>query len=105
MNENNILDVTHILSMLTAEELEQYGPDESPDVKLRHWNIKDDPSADLMKNLMRECDWLNDVLTKYRGSDGSKGVVIVHCQQGISRSAALIVAFRKLTVAQGCGLI
>lgn len=87
MNENNILDITHILSVMTASELEQYGPDENPDVELRHLDIKDEPSADLLQHLMRECDWLDATLSQPRN------VVLVHCQQGISRSAAVAVAY------------
>lgn len=83
----NILDVTHILTVLSAEELDQYGPEETAGVELRYLCLKDDPSENILQRLSQECDWLDRVL---RG-----GTVIVHCQQGISRSSAIVVAYRE----------
>ena len=90
VHENNILGVTHILSVMTGNELEQYGPDEEPGVELRHLDIKDEASADLLRHLDRECIWLDKTLS----APGT--VVLIHCQQGISRSAAIAVGYCKL---------
>lgn len=92
VNESNILEITHILSILTATELEKYGPDESPDVELRHYEMADEEDADLLKDIDRECDWIDGSLN-HRTKDGRKGAIIIHCQQGISRSAAVAVAY------------
>lgn len=93
VNESNILEITHILSVMTAGELEQYGPDESPGVELRHLDIADEPAAAMLQHLDKQCVWIDDVLTNFRARDGRQGAIIVHCQQGISRSAAVIVAY------------
>ena len=90
------MGITHILSVMTGTELESYGPDENPEVVLRHVDIRDEPTADMLQHLIRECDWMDEVLLKYRTKDGERAAVIVHCQQGISRSAAIIVAYCKL---------
>lgn len=89
VNEANILGVTHILSVMSAGEIEQYGPDETKGVELRHVDVKDEPSADIKQYFPAECTWLESVLSK-------PGVgVIVHCQQGVSRSVAIVIAYSK----------
>lgn len=98
VNEANILGITHILSILTAEEFERYGPDESKDVVLWHLELKDEEASDILQYFPVGCDWIDKALSS-PGPNGSQGGVIVHCQQGISRSAAIVVAYRRLSLA------
>ena len=92
MNEANILGITHILSILTAAEFSQYGPDETKGVELRHLDVGDEESSDILQYFPTECDWIDEALSK-AGVAGSQGGVIVHCQQGVSRSVAFVVAY------------
>lgn len=87
MNEVNILNITHILTILSASELDQYGPEKTKGVELRHLGLRDEPSENIIQYFTQECDWLDQAL---RG-----GAVLVHCQQGISRSTAIVVAYCK----------
>lgn len=87
MNEINILNITHILTILSAAELDQYGPDETKGVELRHLSIVDKPSENILQYFGQECEWLDSAL--------NGGAVLVHCQQGISRSTAIVVAYGK----------
>lgn len=87
MHEVNILDITHILTVLSAAELGQYGPDETDGVELRYLDVADDPFQNIIQYFSQECDWLDRVL--------AGGIVIVHCQQGVSRSTAIVVAYGK----------
>lgn len=86
MNEINILNITHILSVLSASELDQYGPEETKGVELRHLSLADEPSENIIQYFKQECDWLDGAL--------KGGAVLVHCQQGISRSVTVVVAYR-----------
>lgn len=49
--------------------------------------LDDTPDADLLSKLGEACDWIEDVLAR------SDGGVLVHCQQGISRSASMVIAY------------
>ena len=71
---------------MSAEEFSQYGPDETKGVELRHLKVKDEASEDIVQYLDAEYDWIDAALAK-------SGVVIVHCQQGVSRSVAFVVAY------------
>lgn len=93
MSESNILDITHIFSLLTDDELGQYGPETEDGVVLRHLSIKDDPSEEILPFLTRECDFIESVISHTNGGRG--GALLVHCQQGISRSTAFVVAYRQ----------
>jgi len=94
VNEANILGITHILSILTPIEFEQYGPDESKDVVSWHLELKDEEASDILQYFPVGCDWIDKALSS-PGVDGRQGGVIVHCQQGISRSAAFVLAYRE----------
>jgi len=87
INEANILGITHILSIMTAAELEQYGPDETKGVELRHLELTDEESMNILQYLPQECDWIDEALSKVDAG------VVVHCQQGVSRSVAFVVAY------------
>ena len=73
--------------MLTGEELERYGPDENKDVVLRHLDVEDSAGVDIARHFAGECAWLDEVLADQGNA------VIVHCQQGVSRSVAIVVAY------------
>lgn len=81
------MNITHILTVLSAAELDQYGPDETEGVELRLLSLADEPSENIIQYFGQECDWLDQVL--------QGGVVLVHCQQGVSRSVAIVVAYCK----------
>lgn len=85
MNEVNILNITHILTILSAAELDQYGPDKCEGVELRYLDLADDPFVNVIRYFNQECDWLDRVL--------KGGVVLVHCQQGVSRSTTIVTAY------------
>lgn len=87
MNEANILGIAHILSVLSDQELDTYGPEPSKGVELRHLNIGDDSISNISQYLTSECYWLDDVLGQ------QDAAVIVHCQQGASRSVAVFAAY------------
>jgi len=85
--------VTHIFSLLSNYELKQYGPDADDEVQLRHLDIHDKASQDVLPFLARECDWIDSIISQ--PPDGQGGVVLIHCQQGISRSAVFVAAYRE----------
>lgn len=87
VSEANILGITHILSIMTAAEFEQYGPDETKGVELRHLEVADEESSDILQYFPQECDWIDNALS------GTGAGVLVHCQQGVSRSVAFVVAY------------
>jgi len=49
-------------------------------------DLSDQPNADLQSHLESVCTWINSSLANGKG-------VLVHCQQGISRSAAVVIAY------------
>ncbi|KAF5333474.1 hypothetical protein D9611_002541 [Ephemerocybe angulata] len=75
--------ITHILSVCNDEI-----PAEVPESGLTHMRIpvEDVDYADLLIHLPGACRWIDQAL---RGG----GVVLVHCYQGLSRSAAVIAAY------------
>lgn len=86
--------ITHILSVCCDQI-----PAEVPESGFRHMRIavEDVPSANLLIHLPVACRWIDQALR-------SGGVVLVHCYQGLSRSAAVIAAYimwsRRVTAAQ-----
>ncbi len=68
-------------------------------VVMKHIPIDDSPIEDLLSVLGDVCDWIDGALGRRvgvaRGKGGGEGMgVLVHCTQGISRSGAVVVAYR-----------
>jgi len=76
--------ITHILSVC-REAI----PAELPEAGIRHYRIEveDIDYEDLLIHLPSACRFIDEALR-------SGGVVLVHCVQGISRSAAVVAAYR-----------
>ena len=85
MTENNI---THIVSVC-ADPI----PGEAPASGICHMRIpvEDVDYADLLIHLPSACQFIDQALR-------SGGVVFVHCVQGISRSAAVVAAYCRLSI-------
>ncbi|KAK5315622.1 hypothetical protein LTR70_006706 [Exophiala xenobiotica] len=88
---------------MTAAEFEQYGPDETQGVELRHLEVADEESADILQYFPQECGWIDNALS------ATGAGVLVHCQQGVSRSVAFVVAYLmkrfKLSYREGLKLV
>ena len=84
MTENNI---THIVSVCSDPI-----PGEVPASGICHMRIpvEDVDYADLLIHLPSACQFIDQALR-------SGGVVFVHCVQGISRSAAVVAAYCRLS--------
>ncbi|TFK43706.1 protein-tyrosine phosphatase-like protein [Crucibulum laeve] len=86
--------ITHILSVCTDQI-----PAELPESGMTHLRIpvEDVDYADLLIHLPRACQFIDEALR-------NGGVVLVHCVQGISRSAAVAAAYimwsRRVTPTQ-----
>jgi dual specificity phosphatase 12 len=80
LTENRI---THILSVC-ADQI----PAETPDAPFTHMRIsvEDVDYADLLIHLPSACRFIDSALR-------SGGIVLVHCGQGLSRSAAVVAAY------------
>lgn len=80
--------VTDVVSILTDKERHSYGyPKALPDGVVEHsYEIDDAPGADL-------APVLQDCLPKIHAIRGRRGVVLVHCAAGVSRSASIAIAY------------
>ncbi|KAF8914162.1 protein-tyrosine phosphatase-like protein [Gymnopilus junonius] len=96
LTENRI---THILSVCSDPI-----PAEAPEAGIVHKRIavEDVDYADLLIHLPSACQFIDQALR-------SGGVVLVHCVQGISRSAAVVAAYlmwsRRIPVAQALDIV
>jgi|SRR5580658_4528725 dual specificity phosphatase 12 len=81
--------ISHILSVCT-----DHIPAEMPESGIAHMRIpiEDVDYADLLIHLPRACRFIDHALR-------SQGVVLVHCVQGICRSAAVVAAYRERIIA------
>ncbi|PGH05598.1 hypothetical protein AJ79_06765 [Helicocarpus griseus UAMH5409] len=90
-------NIVRILSLVPPEEVPRFDRSEGKQdvaVEIRNINIDDDPMEDILMHLKDACDWIQSGLDQ-RSADGSNGQtgVLVHRQQGISRSGSFIVAY------------
>jgi dual specificity phosphatase 12 len=96
LTENRI---THILSVC-ADQI----PAELPEAPFTHMRIsvEDVDYADLLIHLPSACRFIDSALR-------SGGIVLVHCGQGLSRSAAVVVAYlmwsRRIGVTQALEVV
>jgi dual specificity phosphatase 12 len=59
---------------------------------MKHIDIDDDPTEDILCHLGQICEWIDEALSS-RGDEVEQVGVVVHCTQGISRSGAVIVGY------------
>ncbi|KAF8742481.1 hypothetical protein AX14_004343 [Amanita brunnescens Koide BX004] len=91
--------ITHILSVCQDQI-----PAEDPQSGFNHMRIavEDVDYADLLIHLPSACQFIDEAIN-------SGGVVLVHCYQGLSRSAAVIAAYlmwsRKVGAAEAIDLV
>lgn len=74
--------VTHLVQVLDVPWL----PSNSNGMSCYRIDILDSSSTDLRPHLEDACNWIHSALLTGR-------TVLVHCQQGISRSAAVVIAY------------
>ncbi|BCS29890.1 dual specificity protein phosphatase family protein [Aspergillus puulaauensis] len=108
--------ISHILSILRWEDLHSNGhfhdstpaPQGTigPAIQRKQVEIADAETEDILTRLTEMTDWIHDALTRphphgnantdstENGSAGhTGGCVLVHCNKGISRSGAVVVAY------------
>jgi len=79
----SMLNITHILSL--SEYPEQII--RKKNIQTLHWKIADSLSANLLDVFPVAVRWIS------KGINDDKGIVLVHCDQGVSRSASVIIAY------------
>jgi dual specificity phosphatase 12 len=62
---------------------------------MKHIDIDDDPTEDILCHLEETSEWIGNAL-KSGADEGEQIGVLVHCTQGMSRSGAIIIGYRKL---------
>ncbi|KAM3181039.1 hypothetical protein ACTXT7_015123 [Hymenolepis weldensis] len=77
------LGITHIIN--ATHDLPNYVEDNN-EIKYLRVAVEDNGTADLMPYFVPVIEFID-------GAIRSKGCVLVHCQEGISRSASLVVAY------------
>lgn len=105
---------THIINCSCGTSLVQSSPESSqmfsPSTKIKHLSIflRDDPSADIIHNILQTIDFIeNDNLTNNNSQAKSK--VLFHCIEGKSRGPALAAGYlmwkKNLTKQEAIDLI
>ncbi|KAF8661270.1 hypothetical protein AX16_001371 [Volvariella volvacea WC 439] len=79
------LGVTHIISAI--EETANI-PDSIPDENILHIRITDRMDVDILSHFDSTTQWIRTVL-----AESEDNVILVHCAQGISRSATIVCAY------------
>ena len=79
----SLLKITHVISF------SDYPPQKlrTDHIQTIHWQISDSLSSDLSEILPLAVDWIR------KSIHDENGVVLVHCDQGVSRSASVIIAY------------
>ncbi|CAG8955908.1 hypothetical protein HYFRA_00008761, partial [Hymenoscyphus fraxineus] len=90
------LGIKYILSVTHLQDVPKFAEEEG--FVGKHVEIEDDVTEDLIVHLQGCCDWIDERLSSLDGEDGDGGGVLVHCTQGISRSAAVVIGFLMRTL-------
>lgn len=94
-----ILSVTHsedVPKFRSQLQDERKSSDFEARLVMKHIDINDDPTEDLLYHLKDACDWIESNLSsgKKESKDaGQQSGVLVHCTQGISRSGSVVIAY------------
>ncbi|KAG6891246.1 hypothetical protein C0995_008498 [Termitomyces sp. Mi166 len=84
-NELARLGITHVISVL---EYNPTIPDIIPQEHQLHILLADKPDSDILSHLPKTTEFITSALAKNR-----ENKVLVHCFQGISRSATVVIAY------------
>ncbi|KAH8800354.1 protein-tyrosine phosphatase-like protein [Xylogone sp. PMI_703] len=90
------LNIKYILSATHQEDIAKFNDNGDTKIIRKHIDIDDDATEDILCHLKEACDWI-DAALKNRSGESNVGV-LVHCTQGISRSAAFIVGYLMRTL-------
>jgi dual specificity phosphatase 12 len=105
------LNIRYVLSATRSEDVPKYrarpepgaieGDDctEVQSMSIKHIDIDDDPTENLVWRLKEACDWIDAGLksSSAETGDGTQVGVLVHCTQGISRSGSIVVAYGEFS--------
>ena len=81
--ENNIDHVYSVISFKSLDSLKQKY--EVNNIEHKHLAIEDDLNTNITKHLDQSVEYIEKTL--------EKGNLLIHCQQGMSRSASMIIAY------------
>lgn len=79
----SMLKITHIMSFSDYQENKL----QLPNVKTSHWQISDSLSSKMLPLFPSVVKWISNAI------NDENGIVLVHCEQGVSRSATVIIAY------------
>jgi len=81
-------NIRYILSMLNADHQQpKISPGKESDFVLKLILLRDSSSENLLQFLGEACEFIKSSLAKKDGG------VLIHCHQGVSRSASVVIAF------------
>jgi dual specificity phosphatase 12 len=102
------LNISYVLSVTRPEDLPKFNSGDGAESEtsaskdelvVKHIDINDDPTEDILQYLKDACDWIETSLTaeptKAEVGDPKQVGVLVHCTQGISRSGSIVIAYCK----------